>query len=295
MDYVVEQFASAGEFLRHTAPFRAGHPMETNVIGSVATTVADGMRTYPACFWWRISQDAETVGIAIRTAPYRLVLSPMPLAAIGLLAHKVHAVDSGFWGVSGPEDVAREFITHWCRQSGQDPDDFPLHMRDTIYVLRKHTPLLGVEGAARAASIADIPLLIEWLSAFATEAGTSITPPSTADLEVRLLTSTFIIWEIAKRPVALSGHAPLVQGAEGSIGRIGPVYTEPNERGNGYGAAVTSAMIEHLASIDCSTIMLYADSDYQKSNRVYLNLGFQPVGALVELGSTPPLDITSSN
>lgn len=288
MDYAVEQITSAGEFLRRTESFRAEHPMETNLIGSVATSVADGTRTYSAAFWWLISQGAETVGIAIRTAPYRLVLSPMPLAAVGLLARKVHSVDSGFWGVSGPEDAAREFITRWCSQSGQDLDDFPLHMRDTIYLLEKHTPLLGVDGAARAASVADIPLLIDWLSAFAAEAGTLVASLSTADLEARLRTSTFIIWEIANRPVALAGHAPLIQSPEGSVGRIGPVYTELAERGNGYGAAVTSAMIEHLTSIGCATIMLYADSDYQKSNRVYANLGFRPVGALVELGSQPP-------
>jgi predicted GNAT family acetyltransferase len=31
-------------------------------------------------------------------------------------------------------------------------------------------------------------------------------------------------------------------------------------------------------------VMLYADSDYEKSNRVYQGLGFRAVGAIVELG-----------
>jgi len=287
MGYVIERLTSAGDFLRRTESFRSKQPMETNVIGSVATSVADGTRSYSACFWWLIRRDAEIVGVAIRTAPYRLVLSPMPLAATGILAREVHAVDPDFWGVSGPEDVSREFIEHWCIQSGRDLNDFPLHMRDTIYVLQKHTPLSGVQGLARKAGVADIPLLAEWLQAFSSEVGVLSVPPSAAELEARILTSTFIIWEVANRPVALSGHAPLVQSPEGSIGRIGPVYTEPNERGNGYGAAVTSAVIAHLTAIGCSTIMLYADSDYAKSNRVYLGLGFRPVGALVELGSQP--------
>ncbi len=291
MDWSVERVTSPEDFLQRTASFRNEHPMETNIIGSVATSVADGTRAYPICFWWLVLAENEVVGIAMRTAPHRLVLSPIPEGAARKLAREVLDTDPECWGVTGPEEAASEFIESWRIQTGRGMSDYPIHMRETTYVLGRHTPLIGVQGAERKASEQDVPLLLEWFPAFAKEVGILHTGvPSEEELRNRLRSTAIVIWEIGGRPVAMSGHARLVDGPNGRIGRIGPVYTEPGERGHGYGAAVTSAMIEHLHSIGCSTVMLYADSNYEKSNRVYQGLGFRPVGAIVEFGLEPPAD-----
>jgi predicted GNAT family acetyltransferase len=284
MDFVIERLATAEEFLRRTESFQHLHPMETNIIGSIATSVANRSKTYSETFWWVISQGSDVVGIAMRTAPYRLVLSPMPREAIHKLSLAVLDTDPGFWGVSGPEECATEFVKCWCEKTGRKSSEFPQHMRETIYVLGDHTRLSKVSGNARKAASDDVDLLRKWLTAFAEEVGILFTQPTEAELLARLASTPMFIWEADGRPVAMSGHAPLVSGPTGHIGRIGPVFTEPSERGHGYGAAVTSAVIDHLHSIGCSTVMLYADSDYEKSNRVYQGLGFRPVGAIVELG-----------
>jgi len=291
MNWSVERVTSPEDFLQRTASFRNEHPMETNVIGSVAASVADGTRAYPICFWWIVLADNRVVGIAMRTAPYRLLLSPMPEGAARQLARAVVVSDPGCWGVTGPEEVASEFIESWCDQTGKQRSDFPLHMRDTIYVLKQHTPRADVLGGARKADDHDVALLLKWLLAFAEEVGVfHADVPSEEELRNRLRSTSIVIWEAEGHSVAMAGHAPLVEGPNGRIGRIGPVYTEPDERGHGYGAAVTSSMIEHLHSINCSTVMLYADSNYEKSNRVYQGLGFHPVGAIVEFGLEPPAD-----
>jgi predicted GNAT family acetyltransferase len=291
MDYMIERAPTAEDFLQHTESFRNAHPMETNILGSVATSVAKGTKSYSECFWWVVLQRDEVVGIAMRTAPYRLLLSPMPLNAIRELSLAVLERDTGFWGVTGPEECATEFIGCWCEQTDRQKSDYPQHMRETLYVLGEHTPHPKVEGKARKASDEDIPLLSKWIPAFAQEVGIFHAKSSETELREALLATTYLIWEEEGRPVALSGHGPVVVSSEGRTGRIGPVYTEPIERGHGYGAAVTSSMIKHLESIGCTTIMLYADSDYEKSNRVYRRLGFEPVGAMVELGVDPPASV----
>jgi predicted GNAT family acetyltransferase len=287
MDYVIERVESVDDFLRSTESFRNLYSMETNVIGSVGTSVANGIRAYSECFWWVVSQRDEVVGIAMRTAPYRLVLSPMPIAAVQKLAEAVVVNDVDCWGASGPEEIVAAFISAWCELLGKRPSDFPPRMRETIYVLDAHTPHPKVSGSGRKAGADDIDLLMNWLPAFAEEVGIYFTELTEEDLLTRLESTPFFIWEFEDRPVAMSGHAPIVIGSDGRIGRIGPVYTEPSERGNGYGAAVTSIAIDHLHSIGCSTVMLYADSNYEKSNRVYQGLGFRPVGAIVEYGIEP--------
>lgn len=291
MDWLVERVASPEEFLRRTDSFRDAHPMATNIIGSVALSIADETRSYSEYFWWIVLEKNEVVGIAIRTAPHRLLVSPMPKYAARQLAKAVSDNDPDFWGVTGPEGVATELMESWCSYTGRESSDYPIGMRETTYVLGQHTPLADVVGAARKANEGDIALLLKWLPAFAEEVGMFRTGvPSEAELLARLRSTPFVLWEIDGRPVAMSGHAPVVVGPSGRIGRIGPVYTELGERGHGYGAAVTSSMIEHLRSINCSTVMLYADSDYEKSNRVYQGLGFRPVGAIVELGREPQAD-----
>lgn len=291
MDWRIERVDSPEEFLRRTELFRDEHPMETNIIGLVATSVASGNKSYSAYFFWVVLAHNKIIGIASRTAPYRLLVSTMPEGSARQLAKAVSDIDPDCWGVTGPEEIAAEFIEAWCDRTGKVASDYPRHMRETTYVLDQHTPLAGVIGAARKADERDVALLSKWLSAFVEEVGISNREvPSEEDLLKRLRSTSIIIWQVDGRPVAMSGHSSIVVGPSGRIGRIGPVYTEPAERGNGFGAAVTSSMIEHLHSIGCSTVMLYADSDYEKSNRVYQGLGFRPVGAIVEFGLEPQAD-----
>ncbi|HUW77384.1 MAG TPA: GNAT family N-acetyltransferase [Candidatus Nanopelagicaceae bacterium] len=292
MDLSIEQESTAGDFLRASQEFRRLNPIETNVIGSVAESVATGARSYQECFWWIVRRDGEVEGVAIRTVPHRLLISPMSKGAARKLAEAVIAIDPGCWGVSGAEESAEEFLARWCELTDKQLKDFPQHMRETIYKLGEHTPLEGVVGLSRRAEASDVVLLLDWLKAFAKEVGVLHVEPTEVDLITRLESTPIFIWEVNGEPVAMSGHAALVADAEGYIGRIGPVYTEPSARGFGYGAAVTSAMVQHLQTVGCSIIMLYADADYEKSNRLYQKIGFRKVGTVLEFGSTPPIGET---
>jgi predicted GNAT family acetyltransferase len=286
MNFQVDRIASAKTFLDHSESFRNANPIETNVISSIAISTESSTKTDPASFWWIVRHDGEAVGIATRTTPHRLNLSPMPDGSAGELARVILASDPMCWGVTGPEEIASAFVKHWCALTGKSRTDFPLHERQTLYVLGEHTPFTSVPGNARQSNVDDLSLLVKWMRAFVKETG-GIMVASEADLQARVLASTFIIWEIDGTPVAMSRLASTIAQPEGMIGRIGVVYTTPDKRGNGYGAAVTSAMIKHLIAVGCSTITLHTDGDYEKSNRVYQKLGFLPVGAFVELGVEP--------
>ena len=70
------------EFLAASITYRAAEPIRTNVIGSVATSVVDGVRAYDAHWWWIVrGDDGDVVGAALRTAPFGLQLGPMPVGA----------------------------------------------------------------------------------------------------------------------------------------------------------------------------------------------------------------------
>jgi predicted GNAT family acetyltransferase len=66
------------------------------------------------------------------------------------------------------------------------------------------------------------------------------------------------------------------------VGRVGPVYTPAEHRRRGYGAAITSAVVEHLLPLT-TTVMLYTDAANPTSNGVYERLGFRVVADVVDL------------
>lgn len=59
--------------------------------------------------------------------------------------------------------------------------------------------------------------------------------------------------------------------------RIGPVYTPPEHRGHGYGAAVTTAASQLAVRAGADAVVLFADVDNPVSNRIYRRIGFEAV------------------
>ena len=279
----IEHLSNPAEFLRRSEPFRADHPIETNVIGSVAASVVDGSRRYDRAHWYlALGPKGEVLGLAVHTPHYRPILSPMAPEVAAQLAGALLEHEPALAGVTGPLEPARAFAAVVHERTGRDAARQTL--QELIYVLGEHTPRPGVVGAARAATDDDVPLLVEWFSEFGEEALGSIHRVTPEDVRLRLGGRTMLLWEADGVPVAMAGHAAIMPSPGGDIGRIGPVYTARAARGHGFGAAVTSAMVEHLQALGCTTVALYTDADYPRSNAVYQRLGFQVVGSVVELG-----------
>ena len=278
----VEQVADPAEFLARTAQFRDANPLETNVVGSVPQSIIDGSRQYAMAYWWLVLEDDLVVGCALHTPHYRPVLSPMSDAAAVLLADAMFDAHPTVRGVTGPLAPARAFGARLRDLTGFDATKSTLC--ELIYELGEHTPRSGVAGAARTATETDIPLLTKWFSDFGSEALGSIHNVTEDDVRSRMSQRDILIWEAAGVPVAMAGYAALIPTPDGVIGRIGPVFTVAEHRGHGYGAAITSAMVDHLRGLGCTRVILYTDADYPKSNRVYRAMGFEEVGAVVELG-----------
>jgi predicted GNAT family acetyltransferase len=126
-----------------------------------------------------------------------------------------------------------------------------------------------------------VELLVSWDVRFAGEAGL-LNDDVEARVADRVGAGARWLWERDGVPVAMAGHATPVDTPSGAVGRIGPVYTLPGERGRGYGSAVTAAVTERLQE-RCAVIMLFADAANPGSNRIYERLGFEAVGEIVEV------------
>jgi predicted GNAT family acetyltransferase len=186
----------------------------------------------------------------------------------------------GLTGVAGAVAEARAFAAAWAERTGGAVE---VDAEQRLYRLGELVPPPG-GGRLRPAVPADRELLLSWFAAFFAEVGfeahdiESMVVRRAADGEVH-------VWEdAAGRPVALAGLSQVLAG----MTRIGPVYTPPELRGNGYASAATAAVSALGRERGASEVLLFTDLANPTSNSIYQKIGFRPLGDSVILNFTAP-------
>ena len=273
------------EFLAVTHDYRAVDPVHTNVIGSVAASVTRGVE-YDGYFWWVVRDNGHVVGCAVRTVPWRLVVPDLNHAAAYALGRVVADADPLVPGVSGPRSAVEALYAGLGSPAG-----FDLDRSSNLMVLDRYRRVLDVPGVADQADENDLDLVLDWFTRFEIDA--DAVSPDEPDLlrrrvAVKVEERAVWLWQVGGRPVAMAGHAPLVESPAGMVARIGPVYTPRDLRGRGYGSAVTAAVVEALLP-RTGLIMLYADANNPTSNGIYERLGFDRRATIIETTARPPV------
>jgi len=266
------------EFLAVTAGFRASQPVMSNVIGSIATSVARGA-AYEDCFWWVIEDAGEVVGCAMRTVPWRLAIPDLDPHAARALGEAVVLEDPGVPGVNGPRPAVDAVYQGMGVTGGVE-----YGRSSHALVLDELRPAPAVSGSARLAVAGDLDLVTDWFQRFEVDID-AVSPDDDARWRERVATKVadraVLLWDVDGRSVSLAGHAPAVDGLVGPIARIGPVYTPHELRRRGFGTAVTSALVQRLLP-QVAEVMLYADAANPTSNGIYASLGFRRQATVVE-------------
>ena len=280
----VTRIGSAEEFLAATSAYRAAEPLRTNVMGSVAVSVATGARAYETCFWWLVHDDAgDVLGAAMRTVPHALSLGPMPEGAAAALASTVPASDDSFTAVAGPEIVVDAFLAAYASAGASGSRRTVTATRRDVLHAVGQLRMPEVHGAPRVATIDDVELAERWFTEFAAEVDGAAPRPNEGDraaLVATLRAGRLQLWERGQAAVSMAGHAPAVATSAGVVTRVGPVYTPPEARRHGYAAGVTAELTRRLLDRG-SAVMLFADAANPTSNGVYRGLGYDVVDVFV--------------
>ena len=210
----------------------------------------------------------EVAGCLIRTPPWLFQAADLPLDAVELAVKVAREADPHALGVTGPKDRSEAFATAWG-------EPFRQVMATRQYVLGTLAPP-DVEGTGRMATEDDVPLLAAWLQAFASEA-TPDAPLSRSTAEtVRNnlnLGTGYAIWEVGGTPVAWASASVPHSG----MSRVAPVYTPPEHRRHGYGAAVTAVISQWALDRGAEHVLLFADLANPISNSIYQRIGYRPL------------------
>lgn len=270
----IELLSSAQEFLTRTLSLRAADPFRTNILGSVATAVADGSLTYDEYLWWIATNDlGQVIGAGMRTSPHGMVLSPMPSQSINELARAVSVHDDALPNVSGPTAVVVDFLENYRKTLSPGSLRLPVLEEEHLLYALAELSMPSVIGEMKSATHEDFELLLDWYRYFGDDTGVFMPNPE-GSIRAGLGRGSYRFWIVGDEKVSMAGHAPLVDTPNGKIARIGPVYTPPQHRRHGYGAVVTAALSNDLLA-QGAKVMLYTDARNPTSNSIYQKIGFE--------------------
>ena len=267
----VERSDDAASFLAEAGSFLLEDEARHNLMLGLAGTLRDRPAMYPLFHLWLVTDRADVRAAAVQTLPYNLVVAG-DAGSVSYLAEALAADGVELPGVTGAPPEVDAFAARWAALAGPPAS---VRMRQRIYRVDQVRPVAGVPGAGRIATQQDRDLLVAWVQAFADEAR-SPTADAERVVEARLAggdAAGLLVWEEDGELVSLAGWgSPTPNGV-----RVGPVYTPPEHRRRGFGSAVTAAVSERQLAAGRRFCFLYTDLANPTSNRIYMDLGYEPV------------------
>lgn len=262
-------------FVRHAAAALEADPAGNTVVATVAE-MHRGRADAPSAWWFVVEDDGLAVGVGMLVPPWPVYVGPMPVGAATLVADAVDPLVASVPGFNGEQEAVREAVTRW--QQLRPSASVTSSRRMRLFRLDE-LAVPDVPGRCRPATAADLDLLRAWYVGFAAEADM---PAHDVEQSVRFRLEGqggFVLWEDGGDPVSFAGYTPVVAG----VARIGPVYTPPERRRQGYGAAVTAAASQAARGGTASEVVLFTDLGNPTSNKIYTQIGFRPVRDYLEV------------
>ncbi len=267
---VVEEFlANAGDFL-------AEREAEHNLLFGICSSIQKSPEIFdePPRFAVVTDEGGTVQAAALQTPPLNLVLSAIEDdAATDALADALR--DDPLPGMLGPKDTAARFAARWTVNTGRAAS---VEVAERIFRLDRVTPPQpSASGQWRIADERDRRVIAEWGVAFQAEAMPEFPPiPDPDAMAGRWIDQVGrigYVWEDEGEVVSMVGA-----GGETPNGiRIGPVYTPPERRGNGYASSLTAAASQDQLDRGRRFVFLFTDLSNPTSNKIYQAIGYAPV------------------
>jgi GNAT superfamily N-acetyltransferase len=228
-------------------------------------------------------QQDEISALAFRSDFPKMGLSTaVQIDAFDEIAARVREDMPNLPCVIGPEQEARRFVRAWLRPGDPEPT---LGVGQRIYQLHQVVPHGPVRGTLRPADESELLLLVTWTSHFNEELHMPAQQTG-QQLQVAVLRQlrqgSLFIWQ-DQEPVCLVGAG----GPTRLVARIGPVYTPPERRRQGYAGAAVAAASQLMLDRGHPVCCLYTDTSNPTSNHIYQEVGYRSVRDVEEYWFQP--------
>lgn len=263
------RFDNIQEFWHNAQEYLLQHQAEHNLLLGILHTLLHYPERYLAAPYLAfVKGKSNILAIAIRTPPRKLILSKAEnLNALALFAQDLQD-NQELTGVSGLTAEVETFLQAWQTLTGKS---YQQTRAMRIHQLTQVEEVAKARGCLRPATDADRSLLLDWFTAFVSEVGAD-----SQDIEQSVNTGlkrqSIYLWEDSI-PVSLVGGSQSLPVAA----RIGPVYTPPAARRQGYATACVAVLSQKLLNQGCQSCFLFTDVANPTSNHIYRMIGYRPI------------------
>lgn len=221
-----------------------------------------------------VEEQGKISAVALRTPPYKLLISAVTnLRAIDLIARDfeqyLHKTEENCSGVSSFPEESKTFVKTWNTLTGQTLKPglkLQIHQLNTVRSLPRSP------GFLRVANSRDRHLLMHWLFAFNQEVFPSFKGNLERTIDQKLNESGIYLWE-DHVPVAMAWYRTATE----NTAILGPVYTPPEYRKQGYATSCVSELSQQLLDQGFQNCSLFTDITNPNTDRLYSAIGYQPI------------------
>ncbi|MDX3236973.1 GNAT family N-acetyltransferase [Streptomyces sp. ME03-5709C] len=246
------------------------HTMLLSGLDTIEHLASAGKAPPSVLGWWRDRDGAATSAAFVWTPPHLLAATTLSRPAAQQLAGLLSSPAHPFTQLLSDDASVSAFSDAWEKADGSVPKSGPrLRLHRLEHLVR---PDPAPPGAPRSATEGDRRLLHDWCARFVAEAG-SLGADLDAFVNERMSKGGWRLWTVDGEPVAMAAMTSPVAGTA----RLTPVYTLPEHRGRGYGAAVTAAVSQAARDAGAEHVLLFTDLANPMSNSVYQRIGYRPL------------------
>jgi predicted GNAT family acetyltransferase len=261
---------SASEFLTAAQPLLMQAEIQHCVMLSAPLRMRDKPNKHDVgSYFATIEQNGKTIAAAFCPPRKWLNLTALPRDAITLLVEDMRLHQAMPELVVAHAETASQFAQTWSKANGISySEDYGLR----IYQLERVIPPRTTSGALRLGEIKDEKLVAEWSEAFDDEVDFGDASAIKGLMLTALQEQRLYLWDDGGPVSMLARNAP-TQNSD----RVSVVYTPPELRGKGYGAAANAALAQIILDSGKRYACLFADINNPVSNKMYLKIGYEVV------------------
>lgn len=273
----LRRFSDPHAFAAAVTPFLVRHEAENALLLGIANVLTQPANPYTGDnFMAAVERDGEVAAAAIMTPPFGPVLSQMAdVAAVDPIVDALLTRNRPIPTLLGSPAIVARFVGRWSPATDQRAE---LAVSERIHQVSRVIQPPRPAGSWRYATRDDFDLLVELVRAFNQENFGPAAPQSEREattVTARLAgdRSGYAFWEDGGAVVALGGYGNPTPN--GNI--IGPVYTPPQFRNNGYATALTAALSQDLLDRGRTHVFLFTNLASPIPNYIYKKIGYEPV------------------
>ena len=265
----LERHNTAASFLKRAQSWLLRNEAENNLILGIAASLARHPdESAEAPYLATVERERSLVGCALRTPPYKLLLTRADSVAVEEIARDLANSSPELPAVLAPDDTAAAFASSWSTHTGATSRR-GMHQR--IYELDRVSPP-ECPGRLRQASVEDLDTVVEWATGFIGEAGPSEAGDPAEYARRMIAAGAVYLWEDGE-PVSMAAW----QGPTPNGVRISLVFTPPERRRRGYASACVATLSQLQLEQGRRFCFLFTDLANPTSNRIYQRIGYRPV------------------